>query len=106
MPKKPRKPKKAISVLPLNPEQLPTKLIRRIAPEVLSVTSDLQKLCKWRQSLAKRRLKLEALRQSVLQMEKDLEAEGIEWEAEADRVANVPLGSLREVTSISEAEAQ
>ena len=67
---------------------VPTKLIRRIAPEVLSRTAELKKLSDWRQKLIERRKKLAHLRLNVQQMEGDLVVEERDWEVEADRLAN------------------
>jgi hypothetical protein len=84
---------------PLEPTRLklvPTKLIRKIAPEPLSRTNDLQELSTWRQSLSRRREKLEALVQHVRQMEADLTEEETDWAAEARRlwkVTSLPMSS-------------
>ena len=85
-----------------NLKLVPTKLIRRIAPELLSRTNELQKLSTWRRSLTKRRRKLEALELSIHQMKADLSDEEKDWEAEADRLANAPFHEMEEVISIAE----
>ncbi len=75
---------------------VPTKLIRRIGPERLSETNELQELSTWRRSLSRRREKLEALVQHVHQMEADLAEEENDWAAEAGRlwkVTTLPINS-------------
>jgi hypothetical protein len=79
---------------------VPTKHIRKIAPEILSRTTELKRLSDWRQTLAARRKKLEHLRLNVQQMDMDLMEEERNWEAEADRLANVPFHEIEEVISI------
>ena len=84
---------------------VPTKLIRKIAPEILSRTTELKRLSDWRQTLAARRKKLEHLRLNVQQMDMDLMEEERNWEAEADRLANTPFDELEEVISIAQNDA-
>ena len=82
-----------------------TKLIRKIAPEILSRTTELKRLSDWRQKLTARRKKLEHLRLNVQQMEQDLMEEERDWAAEADRLANVPFHQIEEVISIAQNDA-
>jgi len=84
---------------------VPTKLIRKIAPEILSRTTELKRLSDWRQKLTARRKKLEHLRLSVQQMEQDLMEEERDWGTEADRLANIPFHDIEEVISIAQNDA-
>ena len=84
---------------------VPTKLIRKIAPEILSRTTELKRLSDWRKTLGARRKKIEHLRLSVQQLEKELMEEERNWEAEADRLGNTPFDELEEVIIIAQNDA-
>ncbi len=82
---------------------VPTKLIRKIAPEILSRTNELKRLCRWRRKLTGKQEKVERLHLDVLQMQRGLMAEEKEWAAEAARIANRPFDKADEVIGIAAA---
>ena len=85
---------------------VPTKLIRKIAPEILSRTNELKRLSEWRVQLAERRKRLDNLLATVQQMIQDLGAEERDWVAEADRISRVPFQEIEQVISIALNDAQ
>jgi hypothetical protein len=57
----------------------------RISPEL---RTELKKMSEWRRNLRSKRKGLETLSRNVQQMMTDLVGEELEWEAEADRLAD------------------
>ena len=77
---------------------VPSKVIRKVAPAILSRKKELKKLSEWRRTLNARQKRLESLGADVHQMMLDLIGEANDWVAEADRISSLPFGDIDEIS--------